>query len=277
MTTPLPPDDLPPWSLLTPARWLRWGVAFVWLWTGLAVFHPYYRELGASYLEPLGLPPAVMYGTCAAEVLLGLRVALGRAATWVTALQVVLIAGFTAILSVSWPGLWLHPLGVLTKNLALLAMVGTAWLLERRDGSRRAYQFLLGGMAAFWLVDGLVSPFVIDASRFPSPLMIDASRADGLVVRAVRFLGRCELAAAVAALISLVAWRRAALFVLYILLFVQLLALCVITGCASTDDPLAWFHPFGPLTKNVAVVVATVVVAHHCAQRLNIMSRPLLR
>src|SRR5947207_1220919 len=34
-------DDASRAAARTASRWLRWGVAFVWLWTGLAVFHPY--------------------------------------------------------------------------------------------------------------------------------------------------------------------------------------------------------------------------------------------
>src|SRR5690349_18829885 len=109
-------------------RALCGGAGFVWLVTGLGVLHPYYREVGNAYLARLGLPDGLMYATCAGEVLLGLRVALGRATTAVTALQVVVIAGFTAILAILDPPLLVHPDGVLTKNLPLLATIGTAWL-----------------------------------------------------------------------------------------------------------------------------------------------------
>jgi hypothetical protein len=239
------------------ARWLRAGVAFVWLWTGLAVVHPYYRGLGESYLAPLGLPPGVMYATCAAEVLLGLRVAFGRATTWVTVLQLVLIAGFTAILSVSQPGLWLEPLGMLRKNLVLPVMIGTAWLLEREGWSERADWLLRGGMAAFWLADGILSAIVAD--RFG---------ADGLVPILVRFLGRCEFAAAVATVIGLLWWKQVSLLVLSLLLIVQLLVILAITARTSQEDELAWFHPFGPVTKNIPVAIATLVVWWHCGRRV---------
>ena len=75
------------------------GAGVVWLVTGLAVLHPYYRAVGHDYLERLGLPDGVMFVTCAAEVLLGLRVALGRPTTALTALQVMVVAGFTVILA----------------------------------------------------------------------------------------------------------------------------------------------------------------------------------
>src|SRR5262249_62219157 len=105
-------------------RWLCLSIAAVWLATGVAVLHPYFREAGAEYLAPLGLPPAVMVATCIAEIVLGLRVALGRPSTWVTGLQVLLILGFTIILAGSAPRLLVNPFGMVTKNLPLLAAIG---------------------------------------------------------------------------------------------------------------------------------------------------------
>ena len=77
------------------ARLLRWSVAFVWLATGLLVLVPEYRRIGTDYLDRLHLPAWVMYVTCFAEIALGLRVALGRSATWLTFLQIGMILAFT--------------------------------------------------------------------------------------------------------------------------------------------------------------------------------------
>lgn len=218
MTPPVPD----PRGADAAARWLRRGVAFVWLWTGLAIFHPYYRELGAAYLAPLGLPPEVMYVTCAAEVLLGLRVAFGRAATWVTLLQIVVIAGFTAILSVTQPRLWLDPMGVLTKNLPLVVMLGTAWLLEREGWSRRAESLLRYGLALFWLLAGVL--FFAGTGR---PHWSVPQIALGLLT----FINAGGLA-------------------------VSLVGVAALLVQGSITSPLLWFHPFGPLTKDVAIGVA---------------------
>jgi uncharacterized membrane protein YphA (DoxX/SURF4 family) len=242
------------------ARWLRWGVAFVWLWTGLAVLHPHYRELGTAYLAPLGLPPWVMYATCAAEVLLGLRVALGRAATWVTVLQIVMIAGFTAILSVFHPALWLDPMGMLSNNLALVVMIGSAWLLEREGWSARASRLLSSGLAAFWLIDGLLHLFVTLAPPAESILVL------------VAWQGRCELAVAV--FVFLARFRGFA-FVLFLLLCLQAAVLLAVIGVAGHRDPSLWFHPFGPLTKNVAVLVATFIVMYWCEKVVNRRRAPV--
>jgi hypothetical protein len=238
MTTPGPADDASRRPALLAAAWLRWAVAFVWLWTGIAVLHPYYRELGEAFLAPLGLPSAIMYATCAAEVLLGLRVALGRAATWVTLLQLALIAGFTLILSVSQPELWLDPLGVLTKNLPLFAMIGTAWSLEREGWSDRAYRLLQGGLILFWVVDGLFAWLLSPVASFVHPNWQ---------------VGCLEL------VLALTLFRLPGCPALLILL-AHVMYLLIMIGVATVRDPLLWFHPFGPLTKYVAVLVGTLVL-----------------
>jgi hypothetical protein len=225
--------------------WLRRGVAFVWLWTGLAVFHPYYRELGAAYLEPLCLPPAVMYGTCAAEVLLGVRVALGRAATWLTALQVAGILAFTLILSVTQPALWLDESGVLTKNIPLIVMIVAAWLLERQ--SQCAGLVLLLGTSLFWVVSG-----VLGLIRRGDPLFESLLIVFGLALPYWRALtAKCACGSYVAALTGF-------------------------TAFASWNNSLPWFHPFGPFTKNVSEAVALLVILRYFTWGRLVTDRPRL-
>jgi hypothetical protein len=236
-------------AVASASRWLRWGVAFVWLWTGLAVLHPYYRTLGESYLAPLGLPPGVMYATCAAEVLLGLRVALGSAATWLTVLQVVLIAGFTAILSVSQPAMWLNPLGMLAKNLALLVMIGAAWLLERPGRGEDAALWLRLGMGLFWTVQGLLTVIGREDPALPAPMS-----------RVMGPFGGIEI------VLGLLTLQRPIVALLFFL-GLYVVALVLITLAASRLEPLLWFHPFGPLTKSVAVAVAAGVIGRYCVLR----------
>jgi hypothetical protein len=226
----------------TAGRWLSGSLAFVWLFTGLAVLHPAYRRLGEAYLAPLGLPAWLMYAACAAEVVLGLRVALGRADTWVSTVQALLIAGFTGILSASQPGLWLHPLGVLTKNLALLTLVGAAWLFPRKGGSVRAVRLLRGGMALFWLADGLLAQV-----RHFGP-----TAAEGPAQAAWAF-GSGEVVLGLATLTLRGPVLRA-------LLAVYAAALVGLTLLATAHDGLLWVHPFGPLTKNVPVLAGTLVL-----------------
>jgi hypothetical protein len=234
------------------ARWLRWSVAFVWLATGLSVLHPYYREVGHDYLARLGLPDWIMFATCVAEVLLGLRVALGGAATWLTLLQVAMILTFSTILACLEPLLLAHPYGVLTKNLPLLAVIGTCWLLEREGWTRRAYWLLRVGVAVIWITEGLFPKIL-----FQQPLEQQVVAASGLVrtdpATFLTVLGAAETLAGV--LVLLLPGRP-----LRWLLVCQLAALFVLPVLVSLRELTLWVHPFGPLIKNVPIIVATAVL-----------------
>ncbi len=230
------------------ARWLRAGLAFVWLATGLGVLHPYYRQLGAAFLSPLGLPPWVMVVTCAGETLLGLRVLLGRMDGWLALLQGVLILGFSAILTATHPELWLHPLGLLTKNLPLLAVIVVLWRLDRRGWDALGEWTLLGGMAVIWLTDGLAALFLYglplpELARLQAFVPFDA--ATGL-----RLLGALSMSSGVAVLALRGRLRR-------IVLLIQIAILAAVPLIATFADPLLWVHPFGPLTKNAPLLVGT--------------------
>ena len=230
------------------ARWLRAGLAFVWLATGLGVLHPYYRQLGAAFLAPLGLPPWVMVVTCAGEILLGLRVLLGRMDAWLAVLQAVLILGFSAILTATQPELWLHPLGLLTKNLPLLAVILVLWRLDRRGWDSLGEWTLRGGMAVIWLTDGLAALFLYglplpELARLQTFVPLDSATA-------LRLLGGLSMASGVAVVTLRGRSRR-------VVLLVQLAILASVPVIATLVDPLLWVHPFGPLTKNAPLLVGT--------------------
>jgi hypothetical protein len=237
-------------------RLLRWSVACVWLLTGVMVLHPAYRAVGHAYLAHLGLPDWVMVATCVFEVALGLRVALGPASTGVTALQVAMVVTFTAILGCLDPWLLVNPFGVLTKNLPLLAVLGTAWLVERRGWDRTAAWLLRFGIASIWLTEGL----------FPKILFQQHAELD-MVARCGRlvplpgptFLVILGIAEAVSGVLVLVLRGRP----LRCLLGLQLLALVVLPLLAGGFDPSLWVHPFMPLVKNVPIIAGTLVLIHH--------------
>jgi hypothetical protein len=234
------------------------SVAFVWLATGLGVLHPYYRQVGGEYLAPLGLPDWVMVATCVGEILLGLRVALGRPGTWVTALQFALVVGFTAILACTAPALLVSPFGMLTKNLPLLAVLGTAWLVDREGWTPRAVWLLRGGMAVIWITEGVLPKLL-----FQQPVELDMVARMGVFPAApsvvLYVVGACQAASGVAAL--LLRGRP-----LRLLLAAQAAALVVLPLVAGFLDPLLWVHPFGPLTKNVPILVGTVVLLRRVAR-----------
>jgi hypothetical protein len=231
---------------------LRVALAFIWLATGLAVLHPYYREVGERYLGLLGLPPWVMSAACVVEVALGLRVLLGPAATWLALLQAGMIVAFTVVLAWIEPAMLWHPLGVLTKNVPLLALVGTLWLVEREGWTARARWLLRGGMASIWLLEGLLPDLLFpgdDGERLIASTGLAGS--DPRLV--LRLSGAAMMVSAVLALVL----RGPPLRWLLLAQCAGLVAICVLL---TRFDPLQWFHPFGPATKNVSILLGTLLV-----------------
>jgi hypothetical protein len=236
----------------TENRWLRWSVAFVWLATGIGVLHPFYRHVGHAYLVPLGLGDGWMIATCVGEVLLAARVALGRATTWISALQALLILGFSAILAWTEPMLTVHPLGVLSKNVPLMAVIITAWLVEREGWSGRALWLLRGGIASLWIFEGLFPKIL-----FQQPEELEIVTRSGIAAdsadNVLRLVGIGELALGLAMLCLRGRSLKA-------LLGIQLAALVVLPLMITLQEPRLWVHPFGPFTKNVPIIAGTIVI-----------------
>jgi hypothetical protein len=236
---------------------LKVGVAAVWLATGVLVVHPLYRSIGASYLARLGLPVWLMPVTCAFEIVLAFWVALGRASTLVTLLQISMVASFTGMLAVTEPRLLVSPFGMLTKNVPIIAAVGVAWLLEREGMSRRAQWLLRVGMASVWLTEGLLPKIL-----FQQPEELRIAERTGLSFGdpglLLTLIGGLQLASGVAALLLRgrpLAW----------LLMAQMAGLVVLPLVVSWLVPWLWFHPFGPFTKNVPILLGTLVVFRRCS------------
>src|SRR5262249_54077545 len=103
---------------------LRLSVAFIWLATGVISATVSHRE-GFDLLARIGITGPLaflaLYGTALLEIALGLATAVRWHVRWMGVIQIVLMLGFMAILTVGMPELWLHPFGPLTKNLPLLA------------------------------------------------------------------------------------------------------------------------------------------------------------
>lgn len=232
-------------------RLLRVGIASIWLLTGLLVAHPHYRAIGAQQLDRLGLPHGLMFAACAFEVLLGLRVLLGRATLATTALQVGLVLGFTTILAVSEPMLLVHPFGILSKNVPLLALVVAAYLVEREGWTGRALWLVRGGVAAIWITEGLLPKIL-----FQQPMELEVVARSGLVpIDPSTFLvvmGLLQVASGLAVLVLRGRPLRA-------VLGAQVLALVALPLLVSFHEPLLWVHPFGPLTKNAPILAGTLI------------------
>lgn len=233
---------------------LRRGVALVWLATGLAVLHPYYRQVGAQYLRPLGMPDALMWATCAFEVALAAVLWLRPTDRWQALAQTAPVLAFTLILGVEEPRLLAHPFGVLSKNLPLLGALWAAHALSR-DGGRdapRAERLLRLSMAVVWLTEGLFPKLLL-----PSPLEIEVVAAVGpsprLALALIRAAGVGQILCGIGVL--LLRGRP-----LRLLLGALLAALLLLPLLVTYAHPEMWVHPFGPLTKNFPIIAGTLVL-----------------
>jgi hypothetical protein len=112
---------------------LRWSIAFVWLATGI-VSAFFSAPMGYELLSQVGihgpLATLALFGTAYFEIALGIATALGWRVRLMGLIQIVLMIGFTLILTVGIPELWLHPFGPLTKNVPLFAATLAMMALE---------------------------------------------------------------------------------------------------------------------------------------------------
>lgn len=114
-------------------RPLRYSLVAVWLFTAVASFielHGQSREVlaAAGIASPQWLVQGLIVGGAAADLAVG--IALWRwpgRASYAAALALML--AMTVVATVLQPGLWLHPLGPLLKNIPIAALL---WHLYRR-------------------------------------------------------------------------------------------------------------------------------------------------
>jgi uncharacterized protein YbjT (DUF2867 family) len=101
------------WLVTAYVSWFVWPHAESMAWLGAC-------GVPASLQEPMLL--AASLTDAAVGVLLLLR-----PRRWLWGLQLALVGGYTALLSVCLPQFWQHPFGPLSKNLPLLAIMAIMW------------------------------------------------------------------------------------------------------------------------------------------------------
>ena len=250
------------WTLasLDPRReetWLRASLSAVWIWTALAVLHPYYREVGNFYLHALGLPSLLMTLTCGFELLLGVAVFFLRPQRLIVLLQAALVLSFTLILAVAQPILLASPFGMLSKNLQFLVVLWVLLLVEKEGHfSAQAQRILRVGMAVVWLTEGLFPKILfqqqIELQMVPR-IGIHSVSASVLVGA----MGASQILSAILALTLRGKWLR-------LLLLLQAAALIVLPIVVGFLEPTLYVHPFGPFSKNLPILVGTWVVRKQC-------------
>lgn len=117
----------------------RLSVALVWLWTGVVSLGLYPVPDSLALLDDFGLRGgpalAALYAGAVLDLALGV-LTLAAPAHWmrrVWAAQLIVIAGYTAMITLRMPHWWLHPYGPLSKNLPMMAVIGMLWIMQRRS------------------------------------------------------------------------------------------------------------------------------------------------
>ena len=121
-------------SVLRPL--LLFSLAAVWIVSGLVSLLWFPRDMSEAWLLRVGIPEAWTGTTLAAasmlDIVLGIAMLFRRPLRMVLVLQLILIVGFTGILTVGMPELWAHPFGPLLKNGPLFIATVLLWLMARR-------------------------------------------------------------------------------------------------------------------------------------------------
>lgn len=105
---------------------LRLSLAVVWLVSGIVSLGLYPVQDSLAMLARVGIPavlaPWMLYAASAADIVLGLAtLAWPRRRLWLA--QIALVLGYTAVITLRLPELWLHPFGPIVKNLPFLAVL----------------------------------------------------------------------------------------------------------------------------------------------------------
>ncbi|MBA3774067.1 MAG: SDR family oxidoreductase [Ramlibacter sp.] len=117
---------------------LRLAIAFLWIWTGIVSLGLYPVQDSLALLGRVGLHGVLasfaLYGAAGLDMLLGVLTLAAparlRPAVW--AAQLLLIGGYTVLITLFLPEYWLHPYGPISKNLPLMAGICLARALEPR-------------------------------------------------------------------------------------------------------------------------------------------------
>jgi len=117
---------------------LKAAVSFVWVWTAVVSLGLYPVQDSYALLARVGLTGALatvaLYGAAVLDLAFGLLIWAPsvrlRRAVW--AAQLLLIAGYTGLITLFLPEYWLHPYGPLSKNLPMMGAIALLWALEPR-------------------------------------------------------------------------------------------------------------------------------------------------
>lgn len=117
---------------------LRCAVAAMWVATGVVSAFVYPPESSLALLARTGLHGAAafvaLYGAAALDIALGVAVFVRRWRRLAYCAQLLLIAFYTAVITIFLPEYWAHPYGPILKNIPLLAAIAMLYQLDDARG-----------------------------------------------------------------------------------------------------------------------------------------------
>ena len=127
------PDNLIPSDVFVKALAL-FAIMFIWVWSGVSSLvsweksHELMQEIGADDR----LAPLFIYLGSGVDILLGFAIYWRKQRRKIIVTQLLFIAVYMLILTVLAPHYWMDPLGVLSKNIPLIALSYYLFQLEYR-------------------------------------------------------------------------------------------------------------------------------------------------
>lgn len=115
---------------------LRLTLAFIWLWSGFVSAFLYPPEQSYQLLIPLGITGIAasfcLYGLIIMDVVIGMATLCRYQFKSLLILQIVLIVGYSIVISFGLPEYFFHPFAPIIKNLALVVIALILLALEER-------------------------------------------------------------------------------------------------------------------------------------------------
>jgi uncharacterized protein YbjT (DUF2867 family) len=116
--------------------WLRFSIALLWIATGILSAFVWPVEDSYRLLAAAGIggwtAPLMLFGAAALDVALGLATLFSRRLALVGMIQIALMAGYSAVITLALPEFWLHPFGPVLKNIPIIVATLIMIVLESR-------------------------------------------------------------------------------------------------------------------------------------------------
>lgn len=122
---------------------MNWAVALVWIWTGIVSLGLYPVSSSLQLLADFGLhgtlATVALYTAAWLDLILGVLTlfARGRLRRRMLTVQLLVIAGYTVMITLRLPQWWLHPYGPISKNLPMMLVIALLLGLEHGAPSRQ--------------------------------------------------------------------------------------------------------------------------------------------